>query len=47
MIPTAEHQSNILRRALTDAERFDRTLAQAIGKRLTYAELTGKDLVLR
>lgn len=34
------------KRTLSDAERFDRTLAQAIGKRLTYAELTGKDLVL-
>jgi hypothetical protein len=29
-------------RRLTDAERFDRAVSQIVGKRLTYAELTGK-----
>jgi hypothetical protein len=26
-----------------DAERFDKLAGQLLGKRLTYAELTGKD----
>jgi hypothetical protein len=30
------------RRKLTDAERFVIVLAQSIGRRVTYAELTGK-----
>jgi hypothetical protein len=30
-------------RRKTDAERFDKALAQVTGKRLTYAELTGKE----
>jgi len=29
-------------RKLTDAERFEKALSQIVGKRLTYAELTGK-----
>ena len=28
---------------ITDAERFDEALRQIVGKRLTYAELTGKE----
>jgi len=27
---------------VTDAERFSKALSQIVGKRLTYAELTGK-----
>jgi transposase-like protein len=30
------------RRSKTDAQRFDKAVRQIIGKRLTYAELTGK-----
>ena len=30
-------------RKLTDAERFDIGVRQTVGKRLTYAELTGKE----
>lgn len=33
-------------RDLTDAQRFVRALSQVVGKRVTYAELTGKELVL-
>ena len=29
-------------RKLTDSDRFSRTVTQIVGKRLTYAELTGK-----
>ena len=29
-------------RKITDTERFDIAMSQIIGKRLTYAELTGK-----
>jgi hypothetical protein len=28
---------------LTDADRFALAMMQAVGKRLTYAEVTGKD----
>jgi len=34
-------------RTLTDGQRFTRVLSQVFGRRLTYAELTGKDLVLQ
>jgi hypothetical protein len=27
---------------ISDAERFDRAMSQLMGKRLTYAEVTGK-----
>jgi len=31
------------RRDVTDAQRFDKAVSQVVGKRLTYAELTGKN----
>src|SRR5581483_3647766 len=31
------------RRSMTEAERFDKAVSQVVGKRLTYAELTGKN----
>ncbi len=34
-------------RSLTDAQRFDSALAGVVGKRVTYNELTGRDLVLQ
>lgn len=34
-------------RGLTDAQRFDGALGGVCGKRLTYDDLTGKDLVLQ
>lgn len=29
---------------MNDSERFDVAMSQIVGKRLTYAELTGKEL---
>ena len=36
------NRKDAAKNVLTDAERFDIALSQIAGKRLTYAELTGK-----
>jgi hypothetical protein len=41
-----EKLSGHVERELTDAQRFANALSQVVGKRVKYAELTGKDLVL-